>query len=84
MRGLAHIALPLTRLTKKATPWQCGQNQQQAFDTLKQNLIEPPILRPADPTKPFVIRTGASGYALGAVLLQGEKEDEQPTKYASR
>ncbi|GFX44791.1 retrovirus-related Pol polyprotein from transposon 412 [Trichonephila clavipes] len=36
-------------------------------------------------TKPFIIRTDASSYALGAVLLQGESPtDEQPVEYASR
>ncbi|GFU57162.1 hypothetical protein TNCV_1780221 [Trichonephila clavipes] len=34
---------------------------------------------------PFIIRTDASSYALGAVLLQGESPtDEQPVEYASR
>ncbi|GFT60531.1 retrovirus-related Pol polyprotein from transposon 17.6 [Trichonephila clavipes] len=38
-----------------------------------------------DPKKPFIIRTDASSYALGAVLLQGESPtDEQPVEYASR
>ncbi|GFU14719.1 retrovirus-related Pol polyprotein from transposon 412 [Trichonephila clavipes] len=35
--------------------------------------------------EPFIIRTDASSYALGAVLLQGESPtDEQPVEYASR
>ncbi|GFW30428.1 retrovirus-related Pol polyprotein from transposon 297 [Trichonephila clavipes] len=59
--------------------------EQQAFQTLKQCLITPPILRQVDPKKPFIIRTDASSYALGAVLLQGESPtDEQPVEYASR
>ncbi|GFT77737.1 retrovirus-related Pol polyprotein from transposon 297 [Trichonephila clavipes] len=62
----------------------CGIKQQ-AFQTLKQCLITPPILRQVDPKKPLIIRTDASSYALGAVLLQGESPtDEQPVEYASR
>ncbi|GFS57217.1 hypothetical protein TNCV_491261 [Trichonephila clavipes] len=45
----------------------------------------PPILRQVDPKKPFIIRTDASNYALGAVLLQGESPtDEQPVEYARK
>ncbi|GFX38851.1 hypothetical protein TNCV_1890151 [Trichonephila clavipes] len=38
----------------------------------------------ADGTKLYIIRTDASNYALGAVLLQGEGSDEHPIEYASR
>ncbi|GBN47703.1 hypothetical protein AVEN_181122-1 [Araneus ventricosus] len=56
--------------------WKWCEQEQQAFQTLKQRLVTPPVLRQVDPTKPFIIRTDASGYALGAVLLQG---DDSPT-----
>lgn len=42
------------------------------------------ILRQADDTMPFIIKTDASSYAIGAVLVQGEKEEEHPIEYASR
>ncbi|GFU09429.1 retrovirus-related Pol polyprotein from transposon 297 [Trichonephila clavipes] len=80
-----HIARPLSNLSKKSTAWKWSEIEQQAFQTLKQCLITPPILRQVDPKKPFIIRTDASSYALGAVLLQGESPtDEQPVEYASR
>ncbi|GFX56874.1 retrovirus-related Pol polyprotein from transposon 297 [Trichonephila clavipes] len=79
------IAKPLSNLSKKSTAWKWSEIEQQAFQTLKQCLITPPILRQVDPKKPFIIRTDASSYALGAVLLQGESPtDEQPVEYASR
>ncbi|GFT24101.1 hypothetical protein TNCV_2063551 [Trichonephila clavipes] len=79
------IARPLSNLSKKSTAWKWSEIEQQAFQTLKQCLITPPILRQVDPKKPFIIRTDASSYALGAVLLQGESPtDEQPVEYASR
>ncbi|GFY04882.1 retrovirus-related Pol polyprotein from transposon 297 [Trichonephila clavipes] len=75
----------LHNLSKKSTAWKWSEIEQQAFQTLKQCLITPPILRQVDPKKPLVIRTDASSYALGAVLLQGESPtDEQPVEYASR
>ncbi|GFW11110.1 retrovirus-related Pol polyprotein from transposon 297 [Trichonephila clavipes] len=79
------IRLPFCNLSKKSTAWKWSDIEQQAFQTLKQCLITSPILRQVDPKKPFIIRTDASSYALGAVLLQGESPtDEQPVEYASR
>lgn len=47
-------------------------------------LTTSPVLQQADESKPFTIRTDASGYAIGAVLVQGEKEEEHLIEYASR
>ncbi|GFW54724.1 integrase catalytic domain-containing protein [Trichonephila clavipes] len=60
------------------------EEDQKAFQTLKQCLVSSPILKQADFSKPFLIRTGASNYALGAVLLQGEDKEEHPVEFASR
>ena len=46
--------------------------------------MTPPILQQVDETKSFCLKTDASNYALGAVLLQGEKDNEHPIEYASR
>ncbi|GFY09853.1 transposon Tf2-11 polyprotein [Trichonephila clavipes] len=80
----AFISRPLSYLTKKKVKWQWGFDQQNAFQTLKNSLTTPPVLKQADGTKPYIIRTDASNYALGAVLLQGEGSDEHPIEYASR
>lgn len=42
------------------------------------------VLRQADPKLPYLLRTDASAYAIGAALLQGEGADERPIEYASR
>ncbi|GFV59542.1 retrovirus-related Pol polyprotein from transposon 17.6 [Trichonephila clavipes] len=70
-----------TKLSYKKVKWQWGVDQQNAFQTLKNSLTTPPVLKQADGTKPYIFRTDASNYALGAVLLQG---DEHPIEYASR
>ena len=80
----AAISRPLSDLTKKNATWQWQDQQRQAFNELKQRLIEAPILRQADESRPFTIKTDASGYALGAVLVQGEGPEEHPVEYASR
>ncbi|GFT80889.1 transposon Tf2-6 polyprotein [Trichonephila clavipes] len=82
--NFSQIAKPLTDLTKKKAMWKWGSEQEEAFRDLKVKLASPPVLKPADGTKPFVIRTDARSGALGAVLLQGEKDEEHPIEYASR
>lgn len=80
----ATIMQPLTNLTKKNVKWEWTQLEQKAFDKLKLMLCTTPILQQVDPEKPFTIKTDASAYAIGAVLVQGELEDEHPIEYASR
>lgn len=77
-------AQPLTKLTKKKAPWMWEKEQEDAYSTLKHCLSTAPVLRQADETKPYIIKTDASSYALGAVLVQGEKDEEHPVEYASR
>ncbi|GFS66858.1 retrovirus-related Pol polyprotein from transposon 17.6 [Trichonephila clavipes] len=83
IQDFAKISRPLSYLTKKKVKWQWRFDQQNAFQTLKNSLTTPPVLKQADGTKPYIIRTDASNYALGAVLLQGEGSDEHPLEYAS-
>lgn len=80
----ANISRPLSNLTKKKAQWEWGLDQQNAFQTLKNCLTTPPVLKQADSTLPYIVRTDASNYALGAVLLQGEGPNEHPIEYASR
>ncbi|GFU98488.1 retrovirus-related Pol polyprotein from transposon 17.6 [Trichonephila clavipes] len=80
----SEIARPLSNLTKKKTFWKWSEEEEKAFQTLKQCLVSPPILKQADFSKLFLIRTDASNYALGAVFLQGEGKEEHPVEFASR
>ncbi|GFT27342.1 retrovirus-related Pol polyprotein from transposon 17.6 [Trichonephila clavipes] len=82
--NFADIARPLSSLTKNEVQWHWGPEQQESFETLKMRLRTSPILKQADESKPFTIRTDASSYALGAVLLQGSGPDEHVIEYASR
>ncbi|GBN22626.1 Retrovirus-related Pol polyprotein from transposon 297 [Araneus ventricosus] len=80
----SEIARPLSDLTKKNKTWAWGEPERKAFESLKKVLISPPVLSQPDGSKPFIIRTDASSYALGAVLIQGEKPEEHVIEYASR
>lgn len=84
IENFSAVAKPLCTLTKRDAIWKWGEEEENSFQKLKENLTKAPILQQADYSKPYVLRTDASGYALGAVLLQGEGTDERPIEYASR
>lgn len=84
IENFAEIAQPLTKLTKKTAVWLWEKEQQEAFDTLKIKLTTSPILIQANEKLPYILKTDASNYALGAALLQGEGANEHPIEYASR
>ncbi|GFW37194.1 retrovirus-related Pol polyprotein from transposon 297 [Trichonephila clavipes] len=83
LSNFSEIARPLSNLTKKKASWKWSKEEEKAFQTLKQCLVSPPILKQAGFSQPFLIRTHSSNYALGAVLLQGE-DKEHPVEFASR
>lgn len=81
----AHLALPLTDLTKTDHPWQWRPEVEgQAFIALKEACTSAPVLVTPDCTLPFEVFTDASNFALGAVLLQNQGKGLQPVAYLSR
>lgn len=78
IQGYSKRAAPLTDLLKKDHAWsdQC----QEAFEGLKQAVMQDPVLALPDITKPFEVQTDASDYAIGGVLLQ----EGHPVAYESR
>jgi hypothetical protein len=74
IRGFAKLAKPLNNLTKKDAPWVWGTDEQNAFDTLKHCITEEPILQQPQMDKQFELKVDASGYAIGAVLMQRQED----------
>jgi thymidylate kinase/transposase InsO family protein len=70
VEGYSKIAEPLTRLLRRTEPWSWSEEQQQAFEELKQRLISYPVLRRIDFSLPFKVYTDASIQAIGAILCQ--------------
>jgi len=64
------IAKPLTEMLKKCALYIWTQDHQVAFQTMQTALISAPVLALPDFSVPFCIETDASGFGIGAVLLQ--------------
>jgi hypothetical protein len=82
--GFSSIAGPLSDLTCKDTPFVWGEKEQAAFAQLKAALASAPVLITADNSKPYVLHTDASGYAVGASLSQMTDRGLQPVAYLSK
>ncbi|GJV51178.1 putative nucleotidyltransferase, ribonuclease H [Tanacetum coccineum] len=80
IKGFSKIAKPLTKLTQKNKSYIWGEEQESAFQLLKQKLCEAPILALPEGNDNFVVYCDASLQGLGAVLMQREKV----IAYASR
>ena len=80
-------AYPLTELLKKNQPEKVnwGPAQQRSFETLKQCMINKPILSPPVPSKPYILQTDASRSSVSAILAQRSNEGHVVViSYASR
>ena len=84
IKDLSKIAAPLSILLKKKTEWIWTGEQAAAFEELKKNLTEAPVLACPNWNLPFVLQTDASLLGLGAVLTQVDGEAEYVIAYASR
>jgi len=69
--NLSAIAAPLHAMTAKGNNFCWGRPQQRAFEDLKSRICNASVLAMPNLQRPFELETDASGYALGAVLLQG-------------
>ena len=80
----SHIVRPLNELTRKDTPWTWGERQQEAFETLRKRITSEPVLKQPQLEQQFEVEVDASGYAIGAVLMQrDEKGKRHPIAYFS-
>ena len=84
IKDYSKIAIPLTKLTRKDTPFKWGKEQDDAFETLKNACIAPPTLITFCSGKPMRMETDASDLALGACITQEKDGLWHPIAYYSR
>lgn len=77
-------AAPLHALKQKNASWEWTEQCQQAFNTIKQDLVQAPVLSTPDFSKSFRVQTDASDIGVGAVLTQEVDGEEHVIAYASR
>ena len=69
------MARPLTELTKgEKKDWAWNKSAEQAFQEPKRRFTTAPILAHFHATKPVIIETDASDFAIGAVLSQRDEQ----------
>ncbi|GKF64273.1 putative reverse transcriptase domain-containing protein [Tanacetum coccineum] len=69
IEDFSKIARPLTVLTQKNKTFDWGEEQENAFQSMKQRLCNAPVLALPDGPKDFVVYCDASGLGLGCVLM---------------
>lgn len=77
------LAEPLTRLTKKAVPFQWTRREQQAFEDLKRELTHTVTLAFPRGSGNFVLFTDASDTGIGVVLCQRQEGEVRLLEFAS-
>ncbi|KAL4318940.1 hypothetical protein GQ457_18G015780 [Hibiscus cannabinus] len=78
--GFSKVAAPLTKLLQKGVKYEWSDARQQAFEKLKEALINAPVLTQPVSGKEFVVYSDASYAGLGCVLMQ----EGRVVAYASR
>ncbi|GJY40109.1 putative reverse transcriptase domain-containing protein [Tanacetum coccineum] len=73
IENFSKIAKPFTLLTQNNQKYEWGKKQEKAFQTLKENLCNAPILSLPDRVENFVVYCDASNQGLGCVLMQRDK-----------
>ncbi|GJZ91004.1 reverse transcriptase domain-containing protein [Tanacetum coccineum] len=84
IKDFSQVALPMTQLLEKDALFNFFEDCIHAFDKLKHELTQAPIIIKPDWSLPFEVMCNASNYAVGAVLGQRIEKHFKPTHYASK
>lgn len=83
--SFSKLAYPMTRLLKKDAPYVFSDDCQKSFATLRQKLLEAPVLSIYDPLLETELHCDASAQGFGAVLLQRQTDNSlHPVAYFSK
>ena len=79
------ILAPLYKLLKNSESWQWNNEQQVAFEKIKEMLTAPNLLVHFDESKPLMLSCDVFPYGVGAVLSHVYADQlDKPIAYASR
>jgi len=85
IQDFLHVAKPLHLLTKKGEKWRWTEDEQKAFEELKQLITSAPILMQPNQDTQFCLETDTSRYATSAVLSQLCKDNKwHPIGFTSK
>lgn len=85
IKNFSIIARPLYNLLKKDATFKFGECERRAFVTLKNKLVEAPILAIYNPKAGTELHCDASAHGFGAILMQQQRDQEMhPVFYFSR
>ena len=85
VNNFAAVAKPLVRLMEKDVKFEWNSECEKAFKELKHLLTTAPVLAYPNFNEPFILETDASRFAIGGVLTQkGKDNQEHPVCYYSR
>jgi len=74
IRDFSLIARPLYQLLKKDVTFKFGEEERLAFVTLKNRLVEAPILAVYNPKAHTELHCDASAHGFGAILMQQQSD----------
>ena len=82
---LADKAKSIRDLLQKGNQWTWGSEQQKAFEQIKSDLMQAPVLALYDPNKETKVAADASSFGLGGVILRLQPDNSwRPVSFISR
>nr|GEY03092.1 reverse transcriptase domain-containing protein [Tanacetum cinerariifolium] len=84
IKDFSKISRPMTHLLEKNSPFIFSNECIKAFKTLKDKLIEAPIIIAPNWDQPFELMCDASDFTVGAILGQRIEKHFRPIHYASK
>ncbi|GJX98900.1 reverse transcriptase domain-containing protein [Tanacetum coccineum] len=84
LKDFSKISRPMTKLLEKDSVFNFNEECNKAFETLKEKLMNAPIMVSPNWSLPFELMCDASDFAIGAALGQREEKHFRPIHFASK
>ncbi|KAL0294849.1 UNVERIFIED_CONTAM: Gag-Pol polyprotein [Sesamum radiatum] len=79
--NLAGRCQPFNHLMKKDAPSQWDEGCQNAFESIKRHLLNPPVLGAPTPEKPLILYIVAQERSIGVLMAQENEEGKEKALY---